>query len=104
MSQWNLLDFFLRIQLLLLFYWFVASSYNYISSAVVGILRSLEGRTFTIIGVPDTPRRDPSPDISRFTALTLSLVSISLLPEKCNDIVIQRSPRFSVRIRCASTQ
>lgn len=57
MSQWNLLDFFWGIQLLL-FHWFVEGVvYNYISS-VVGILRSLEGRTFTI-GIPDTPRHEP---------------------------------------------
>jgi len=45
---------------------------NYISSAVVGILRSHEGRTFTV-GVSDAPRRESAPDVSRFTALTLSI-------------------------------
>lgn len=41
---------------------------NYISSAVVGILRSLEGRTFSL-NVPDAPRRNPASDVNRFTAL-----------------------------------
>lgn len=57
MYQWNLLDFFWGgggsiVVIISLVCCDVVC--NYISSAVVDILRSLEGRTFTI-GVPDTP-------------------------------------------------
>lgn len=68
--------------------------YNYISSAVVGILRSLEGRTFSL-SVPDAPRRNPAPDVSRLYS-THTLYSFCLsYSRNINDIIISYS-QFSI--------